>query len=177
MRSHYFVAVIATLAIAGCSDSKKNPAVDAPPGNIDAPSSHDAPPAALMGLGQKCVPAMQGADCPTTANGCLVAPNAPMGFCTKLCLAQGTFMTNAQGAPGAPNPDPTAQSSMCTAIYTGSIGTATCDAFVNLMPMATNPLHPNTSYTFAAACQITCGAGSTCPAGFTCSTAMKCNPT
>jgi hypothetical protein len=142
----------------------------------DAPAQMDAPPAMLMGLGQKCVPSMMGADCPSSANGCLsFASGATSGICTKLCVASGTFMTDAMSQPTNVNPDPTTQNATCTAIYSGTTGSGACEAFVNIMPAP--PLQANMNYTFAAACIVKCGAGNTCPSGLTCDTqVMWCKP-
>ncbi len=109
---------------------------------------------------------MMGADCPANANGCLSTQGASTGYCTKLCVASATFMTNAQSQPGPSTPLPSTQDAMCTAIFSGTTGTAACLVPVNVMPMP--PLQPNTNYTAAFACGIRCGAGNTCPGSLTC---------
>jgi hypothetical protein len=129
----------------------------------------DAPTGGLTGLGQACVVAMQGADCPSTTDGCLsYTQGATMGICTKICIPNGTFSTDAQSAPTNVQPADfdAAGGATCTGAYTGTVGTAICDAIVNVMPAP--PLQPNTNYTFLAACSIECGAGNTCPSGLTC---------
>ena len=132
----------------------------------------------LTGLGHACGSA---ADCAGqgSANGCLTyGAGAAKGICTELCLGSGSFMTNGSGQPGAETPNPTMNNATCAAIYSGSAGTASCSAIVNLMPApVNNQLAPNTTYTFAAACEIACGTGNTCPAGLTCNTqTMVCTP-
>src|SRR5262245_28674825 len=94
-RSALFV-VLTTLALVACGDDGGSS------GTPDAKVFMDAPtPAALMGLGQRCVAAMQGADCPASANGCLTfAAGATMGICTKACQPNTMFTTNAQSVPG-----------------------------------------------------------------------------
>ena len=155
-------------------------------GGDDAPDANDQvvvpdanEPVALMGLGQRCVPAMQNADCPATAPACLSAgAAATTGICSKVCVASSTFMTNGATppVPGAFNPDPTTQNGQCTAIFTGTAGTAACNTPANLTP-AHNPLMANTTYTVLFACGIQCGAGNTCPGDLTCNTAsMSCQP-
>jgi len=167
--------LLASFVLVACGDDGGSTAPDAQI-FMDAPAP-DAP-TALVGLGQRCVPAMQGADCPANANGCLsFMPGATVGICTKLCVGPppGTFTTNAQSQPGALNPAPATQNAMCPPIYTGTIGTAECNTLVNVMPAGA--LQPNTNYTFLAVCGIKCGAGNTCPAGLTCNAvAQACQP-
>jgi hypothetical protein len=165
-------------ACGGGDDGDGTGTIDAPidsaGGGIDA--AVDAA-AGLMGLGQPCVVAMQGADCPTTANGCLsFAQGATMGICTKICVNSATFMTNAQSQPGPLTPDPATQNAMCTAIYTGTVGTAVCAVPVNRMPAGA--LGPNMTYTVAVTCGIQCGSGNACPSGLTCNAQLGnlCTP-
>ncbi len=177
----FSILAASTLTLAGCGGSgdggddtggDDTADVDANTGMPDAMES-----TALMGLGQRCVPAMMGADCPASANGCLSAAGETTGICTKACVASATFMTNGATppVPGPLTPDPSAQNGMCTAIFTGDVGTASCNTPVNLMP-AHNPLMANTTYTVLVACGITCGAGNACPGDLTCdTTTMSCN--
>jgi hypothetical protein len=147
---------------------------------VDAPKPVDAAvdaPAQLMGLGQKCVPSMQGADCPTSAPGCLsFGQNATSGICSKLCVQNGTFSTDSNANPTNMNPpDPTVNNSVCAAIYTGTVGSGVCNAYVNQMPPGN--LQPNSNYTFQVACAVGCGANNACPTGYTCDTqTMWCMP-
>jgi hypothetical protein len=131
----------------------------------------DSAPAALMGLGQKCVPSMNGADCPMNARGCLsFVMGATMGICTALCVQNGTMMTNAQVEITA-TPDPTmpAQKAACTAIFTGTIGDARCGNLIDGYLPAHRPLQANTAYTMVNwACGIACGANNTCAGGLRC---------
>ncbi len=182
MRSKFFVHVLAAVSLTlgacggGGGDDDDGTAIDS---SIDSPSA-DAGidgSTALTGLGQPCVAAMQGADCPANANGCLTfTANATMGVCTKVCVQSATFMTNAQNQPGPLTPDPAAQNAMCTAIYTGTVGTAVCAVPVNRTP--TGALAPNTTYTVVVTCGIQCGTGNTCPGNLTCNTGLGniCTP-
>ncbi|MEO8703381.1 MAG: hypothetical protein ABI867_25260 [Kofleriaceae bacterium] len=130
----------------------------------------------LTGLGQKCVVAMQGADCPANAPGCLSGPGAANGICTNVCVNSASFMTNAQAQIGTITPDPAASNGTCTGIFTGTVGTAACTTLVNIAP-ADNPLVANKAYTALVVCDIICGAGGTCDTGLTCDTAsMRCKP-
>jgi hypothetical protein len=166
MRSFLFVSM--ALALVACGDDGGSPGVDAPP-MVDA--GPDAP-GPLMGLGQRCIPSMGGADCPDPL-GCLGNPASTMpdGMCTAVCAMNTMFMTDAQGAPGNPTPDPTAQNATCASMYTGGIGTAGCNSPFGLTP-AHNPLMASTNYTVSWACGIQCGAGNTCPTGYTCTSGL-----
>lgn len=174
MRTFLFVSMIVTLAACGDdggSSGTPDAAIDAAP---------DAP-AALMGLGQTCVVAMQGADCPSNAPGCLsYTQGATMGVCTNICVMDGTFMTDADSmlVPASFNPNPTSRDSVCQGLYTGdAMGTPTCSALTARTPAGN--LMPSTTYTFSMACEISCGAGNTCPAGLTCNTdpaILACTP-
>lgn len=165
MRNYLFVSMF--LAVAACGDDGGSAGVDG--GGVDAAPDG---PAALTGLGQKCVVAMQGADCPQTAPGCLsYVQGATMGVCTNICVKDGTFMTNNATPVGIAsfNPDPSTKNGDCAALYTGgSSGVPTCSALTARTP--TGALVANTTYTFSMACEISCGAGNTCPAGLTCNT-------
>ena len=112
------IACVAAAAAFGCGgdddDGGGGGGVDASV-SIDAPAQLDAPNAELTGLGQSCDPAMQGADCPAEANGCLTfGQGATAGICTKLCLQTGSFTTDAQSQPGPFDPDPATMNSVCT---------------------------------------------------------------
>lgn len=178
-RSTVLFLMLAASAVVACGGNGGSTSPDAKV-FMDAPMP-DAPGGGeLTGLGKKCVPAMQGADCPQGTDGCLTfGAGATMGMCTKLCVGPtpaGTFMTNAQAQIGTINPDPATRNSICSAAYTGTIGTSICGSLVNVMP-ADNPLQANKNYTFLAACTIQCGAGNTCPTGYTCNAAaMRCQP-
>jgi hypothetical protein len=182
MRTKFFVQILAVVSMAvglaacGGGDDGGSGEIDAP--SIDAVGTGvDAGPdaaAGLTGLGQLCVGAMGGADCPSTANGCLTFGGA-MGICTKACVASAMFTTNAQSQPGPLSPDPATQDAMCTAIYTGTVGTAACAIPANQMP--SGALMPNTTYTVVVACGIRCGANNACPSGLTCNAqSMLCTP-
>jgi hypothetical protein len=173
MRSFLFVPMV--LALVGCGDDGGS-TVDAGPSDASVDAS-----SALTGLGQRCVVAMQGADCPTNAPGCLsYVQGAAMGVCTNICVMDGTFMTNAQSQPDPASfmPNPTTRDSVCQGIYTGDAsGVPSCSALTARTP--TGALGPNMTYTFSLACEISCGAGNTCPGGLTCNTdpnIMACTP-
>ncbi|HWU87297.1 MAG TPA: hypothetical protein VN253_08480 [Kofleriaceae bacterium] len=161
----------AAFAVAACSSEEGGST--GPDAKVFMDAAVDAPPPPLMGLGQAC---SQGtASCPANAPLCILDP-AGKGFCTKQCVMNSMFTTDAQGKPGAFNPSPSTQDAMCTPIYTGGIGTARCAAAYDLMP-ADPQLQPNKTYTIQWGCAIQCGAGNSCPAGLTCNTqVMLCNP-
>lgn len=175
-----FVVGLSLSVVIACGGGKDggNPAtVDAPP-----PPLVDAPPASpsITGIGQPCNPAMMGADCPTTTDGCLSVQGAAKGFCTKLCIGPnptGKFKTDAMAAPipASLMPDPATKDSICSGAYTGTSGTSACREFVNIMPAP--PLVANKDYTFLGACSVLCGPGNACPTPLTCNaTTMKCDP-
>jgi hypothetical protein len=180
MRFFTSVAIFTSFMIVACGGGGSGKTPDAA---VQVDAAIDAP-ASITGIGQPCVVAMQGADCPAGTDGCLSGGTATMGICTKLCVGPtppGTFKTDAQAAipippaAGAPAPDPATKNSVCSGAYTGTVGTSACDTFVNVMPAP--PLVANTNYTFLAACTVTCGAGNTCPSPLTCNaTDMSCNP-
>jgi hypothetical protein len=128
----------------------------------------DAPSGGLTGLGQACVPAMEGRDCPANTPACLSGQGDTLGICTNLCINNGTFMTNAESQPTNIQPaDFSTGNPTCEAIYTGGpSGIPSCSAIANVMP--TGAFTPNTNYTFIVACQVECGTGDSCPAGLTC---------
>jgi hypothetical protein len=178
MRSFSYALV---LTLAACSSSstpnKSNPDAaittqhDAPPVVVV-----DAPPAALAGLGQKC---NSTTPCPSSAMSCLSAQGATNGFCSLVCHAGATFMTDATGNPTDPNLGTVAaDTTKCNAAYTGgAAGVADCDVPVNFNPVPTNPPQKSTTFTYDAYCGIDCGTGNTCPTGLTCDTTdMSCNP-
>lgn len=177
MRLFLSVTILSALVV-GCGGGKggggggdDDVVIDAP----DVPPPPDAP-AALSGLGQVCQVAMQGADCPTTAPGCLqFDAAATTGICTNVCQMANSFMTDAQSQPKN-LPSGMANDGVCAGIYTGGTeGVPKCDIIVNLNP-ADNPLKPNKTYTFDYVCGIDCGAGNTCPGGLTCDTTqMTCH--
>jgi hypothetical protein len=162
-------AAVFVLLIVGCGgggDSKPDAFVF-----LDAP-------AALTGLGQRCGAGMP--MCPATAPGCL-GPVGGAGFCTNLCggttidmmgKGSGTFMTDAASMVVAASVmPPVAQwlDAPCQMIYSGGVGAASCSSVINRAPAGN--FTPNTTYTFAVACEIACGAANECPTGFTCDTA------
>lgn len=152
-------------------------------GGVDAPKVIDAPmidaPAALMGLGQRCVPSMGGADCPTTVPVCLsMGAGAAVGFCSALCVDGGAGMTDAMGALQLTAITPAPNTAACTSAYMGgAMGTPACNALLATTP-AHNPLMASTNYTaIRIACIVRCGTGNTCPTGLSCNTtAMACLP-
>ena len=162
LSSLLFVLVASSAAVAcgggGGDDGGNNP--DAAP----ADAAPDAAPA-LTGLGQRCGQGLPA--CPAGFNGCLVQNQGAVGICSKTCVASLMFTTNANNPPGIMtiNPVPTSQNAACQAVYTGTVGTGTCEALLNIMPAP--PLQPNTNYTAAAACVVKAGAGNACPQGLT----------
>ncbi len=168
MRSQLF-GLLVVFAI-GCGGGGSSDKPDAPP-MIDA--APDAP-AAVTQLGKTCVTAMMGADCPSPAtDGCLSVQGATMGFCTKLCVTNGTFMTNAQSQVTNLQPtDLTAQNQVCVTAYVGPTAAPSCTpgsggVIINRMP--TGALQPNTNYTYQIACGLGCSrAAPACPGGLTC---------
>ena len=163
---------VASLAVIACGD-------DGGSTQPDAQQQMDAMPGTLMGLGQKCVVAMAGADCPANAPGCLsFGGGAAMGICTPRCVNNGTMMTNAQSQIMTVTPDPfgPAQAGVCTAAFTGTVGTAACTNLIGGFMPPHNPLQANTQYTMVRfVCGIACAAGNTCPGGLTC-TNNQCIP-
>ncbi len=181
MRTSFLISFVLGSALVACGgDDGPSGGVDAPPATVDA--APDAP-AALMGLGQRCVPSMGGADCPGDL-GCLGPSTSTTnnGMCTTQCAMNVMFTTNAQGGvppqgmTGAETPNPAASNGTCTAAYTGGIGTAACNSPFGLTPAPSGGmLAPNTTYTVQYACGINCGANNTCPTGLTCNTTiMQC---
>jgi hypothetical protein len=163
--------------LASCSSSKPAAKPDAKTvSTADAMTTPDAPPAALMGLGQPCDPAAMPGTCPANF-GCLSSAGAAKGFCTTACEPNGTFMTDVNSVP---TPDPfialAAKDPACVAAYSGGpSGVAKCDVIVNLDPVP--PLKPSTNYKFLGVCGIDCGPGNTCPGGLTCDAMSQvCNP-
>ena len=152
--------LVASFALAACGgdDGGGVTLPDAPPVTPDAP-------AALMGLGQRCGTGLPA--CPAGFDGCLVQSMGAVGVCSKTCLASLQFTTNAMTPPGIMtfNPAPTTGTGVCTPLYTGTIGSGSCEALLNITPAP--PLQPNTTYTAAAACVVKAGAGHVCPNGLT----------
>jgi hypothetical protein len=148
---------IATLVLViGCGSSEPSP--DAPAG--------------LVGLGQICG---LGTDpCPSDTPRCLLTEGGTSfnGFCSKTCIDNGTFMTDADAKPQNVTPPLSSGDGACTAIYAGTIGTGACVATVDVMPAL--PLQPNTSYTFKAACVVKCAADGACPTGLACNAQKYC---
>ncbi len=123
----------------------------------------DAPPG-LTGLGQTCVLAMAGADCPTTAPECVGLQGGTATYCTPLCLMGGSATTNAQGQITTTTPAPSATA--CSAAYSGTIGTPACGVILAYVPMDAT-LQPNKAYTgIDLGCVIRCSTTGTCPTGF-----------
>jgi hypothetical protein len=157
-------AVLGCVLAACGGDDGGSVGVDAPPPPVDAP--------AAGGLGQRCNPAMAGADCPADASICL-GSSQTAGICTKLCVMNGTFETNAQGQISSATPNPATQNATCAAAYTGTVGTAICASIIlGDTPLAymppDNPLKASSMYTnMNVACGIQCGANNTCPTGLT----------
>lgn len=154
---------LASIAVAGCGGGGgSTPPVDTPPVDTFVPPV-DTPPSGLTALGKACT---TNEACPANAPLCvLFSPNK--GICTKNCVANSAFTTNAQGTPGGFNPAPGTGDAQCPPIYNGNVGTARCAVAYNLMP-ADNPLQPNKAYTVQWGCGIQCGPNNTCPAGLTC---------
>lgn len=173
MRQLFGLVAVFVIGCGGGGESKPDAKVF-----MDAPMPDAS--TALTGLGKTCVLAMGGADCPMTgANGCLgpFVMGGTMGFCTAVCVNNGTFMTGADSKviPTSVMPaDLTAQNATCAGLYVGPTGfSGSCTLgsggiLFNRMP--TGNLMANMNYTFQIACGIGCGAGNTCPTGMTCET-------
>jgi hypothetical protein len=136
-------------------------------------STDDVPPpdgssGSVMGLGQKCDPAMMNADCPTNAPFCVgIAGGNGNTYCTPTCLENGSSTTNAQGQFTAFTPAPS--QTACPGAFTSTPGNPVCGLILAYTPMDANPA-PNTAYTgIALGCAVLCDAGA-CPTGMTCST-------
>lgn len=140
--------------------------IDAPTSNIDAPGGNvDAPAAGA--LGQICNTTMT---CPSSAMLCLrFSASAANGYCSLVCAPGQMNMPNAQGQ--FPRP-PTTTDAACVAQFSGTVGTPICGVVLSntLQPPVPQGQQPNpqTTYTYDAACIITCGAGNACPTGLTC---------
>ena len=134
--------------------------------------------AGLSGLGQKCGTGLPA--CPANAPDC-VGFTQGKTFCSPICLANGTGTTNGSGqftgsGAGALNPLP--NDATCTGAFTGTIGTAGCDAIVAVTP-PDNPLLPNKQYTaIQFDCSISCAmTTNACPPTTTCNTGIGvCEP-
>jgi hypothetical protein len=158
-----------TVGLAACGgsgggDDDDGTSIDAP-GAIDAPANIDAP--AGGGLGQICNQTMT---CPSTAMQCLrFSATAPNGYCSLVCAPGQMNMPNAQGQ--FPRP-PTTTDAACVAQFSGSVGTPICGVVLSntLQPPVPQGQQPQqgTTYTYDAACIITCGTGMACPTGLTC---------
>jgi len=181
MRTSLFVScLVVAAACGGGGSSSDDNKVDASVTPDAAPP--DAPPAAITGLGKSCVVAMQGADCPANANGCLgpFVQGGTTGFCTVVCVNNGTFMTNGATPPAPTNVMPadlTQQNATCAGIYAGpAVGTPSCSPGQGGVLFGRAPagdLQPNTNYTFKLACGIGCGPNNTCPGTLTCNTSLN----
>lgn len=177
MRSFKSLRVLMSLALVGLAacggsddDDGSGTPIDAPmQQSIDAAVQIDGATAA-GGLGQVCNQAMP---CPTNASSCLFFsdPNAPgaKGFCSLTCATQQMNMPNAQGQ----FPRPATGDATCAAAFAaGQPGMPVCGVILSgtLAPPVPAGQQPNpaTTYTYDAACIVTCGAGNTCPTGLTC---------
>ncbi len=145
---------------------------DAPKAFLDAPVPQDAP-AGLTGLGQKCDPAMNNADCPANAKTCIGLQGGTATYCTPDCLTNGTATTNAQGQITTTTPAPS--TTACSGAFSGTVGGAACGVILAYTPMDAT-LMPNKTYTgIQLGCVITCSAAGACPTGFTASgTGAQC---
>jgi hypothetical protein len=180
----YAVPFAMTLAACGGGDDGKTVAlVDASSTTKkDAPTTNPTPDApttaALSGLGQTC---SQTQACPSTAMQCLTSQGATTGFCSLVCHAGATFMTDTNAQPTDPNLGTTAaDTTKCSAVYSGGAsGAADCDVPVNLSPAPVGgALAKNQKYTYDSYCGIDCGgtmAAPTCPGGLTCNQGL-CTP-
>lgn len=133
------------------------------------PPPPDAPPP-ITGIGQSCVPAMNGADCPAEAQGCLqFAANATVGICTPACLEDATMAVAANGdLTVVPDPLAAGPRSICTSAYTAGIGQAGCTRVVNWSP-PDEPLESGKMYTdVVVVCEIGCSADKKCPGTLRC---------
>lgn len=124
----------------------------------------DAGQPPLTGLGQFC--GVNGEPCPSQTPACLTFGSSFNGFCTKSCLESGTLTTDADARPQTYNPELSTGDSVCTPLYSGSIGTSACAVLYDVTPAP--PWQPNTTYQVKAACAIKCSADKKCPGNLTC---------
>lgn len=165
------LAAFAISALVACGgsggDDDGQQQIDAPGSTIDAPGGNIDAPMASGALGQICNQTMT---CPSSAMLCLrFSATAANGYCSLVCAPQQMNMPNAQGQ--FPRP-PTTTDAACAAQFSGTVGTPICGVVLSntLQPPVPQGQQPNqnTTYTYDAACIITCGTGNTCPTGLTC---------
>jgi hypothetical protein len=86
----------------------------------------------------------------------------------------GTMMTNAAGGIMSIAPDPRnpPQSTTCSGAFSGSVGTASCDAIFEYSPMDQPVVADKTYAHVGIACTIACGDNNTCPGTLRCDTAL-----
>ena len=159
----FVMSVIFGSALAACGDDGgKGGGADAPK-QIDAPAATpDAPGGTITGLGQKCVPAMMGADCPAEAPVCAGFTGTPT-YCTPRCVNAGT-------ATGAANNQftgimPAPSNAICMGAYHATIGMPQCAGILNNYMPADNPVVVGKAYTnINMTCAVLCS-NNACPPG------------
>jgi hypothetical protein len=147
---------------------------DGPPDAGAPDATPDAAPEPAGSLGQACD---QARPCPDSAPLCTLATaDATVGMCTTICAQAFAFRTNAAGNPTTL--PPASASTVCTDIFDGTAGTASCATFLTTSfapPITGSRPSPNTDYTADVMCGIRCGTGSACPSGLRCSNQF-CQP-
>jgi len=136
-------------------------------GMPDAPKTPDAaidaPAATLTGLGQKCVPAMMGADCPASAPVCAGFTGTPT-YCTPRCVTNGTATGGMNGQ--FTNIQPAPSDALCAAGYSaGAMGMPVCAAVLNnYMPADATPVMGKAYTNINMTCAVLC-VSNACPPG------------
>lgn len=144
-------------ALIGCGDDGGDP-----PATVDAGADGGD---GLVGLGQLCGSNQE--VCPQEAPRCLLREGGgTVGFCSQLCVTDGTFETDAEAEVQNVTPPLSSGDDTCASLYSGQVGTTSCGATLDVEPEL--PLEPNTSYTFNAGCVIECGTDDACPGELTC---------
>ncbi len=165
----FVISMVLGASLVACGDDGgKGGGVDAAKG-IDAPMI-DAPPAALTGLGQKCVAAMAGADCPADAPVC-TGFTGTTTYCTPRCVTAGTATGAANNQFTGITPAPS--DAACTAAFHATVGMPKCVGILNNFMPADNPIVAGKAYTnINMTCAVLCGTGNTCPTGMTMNTSL-----
>jgi hypothetical protein len=130
-------------------------------GDVGPDAAIDAPPVTgLIGLGQKCELANNGADCPTMAPQCVKITGATTSYCSPLCLNA----AHAFGVTGGfRNISPAPDHAVCAAQYAATVGAGECDVVTRWLPADTTII-VDKDYYVDMTCKVACGSNDTCPA-------------